>query len=279
MIAKPHISPSQIEMLAKCAEQYRRRYICREIIPPGIALLVGTGYHRGAEHNFRQTIESHADLPSSEIIEAAVAGFETEQAGGYMLSTEEDSRGAGIVLGEAKDQVAALAGVHAKEQAPDYQPVAVEHTTRIIFPDATHDMLGVTDLRDDQRRVVDFKTAAKKKPQSEADTSLQLTVYAAAHQIDTGEPCAECRLDTVTKTKTPARQVLTTTRGEADYRVLLSRVNAMIGALGAYKQAGIDIWPGAPIGAWWCGERFCGFARTCPHFNSERKAAAVTSEE
>ena len=271
---KPHISATQQTMASRCLEQYRRRYILGEIIPPGIALLQGGAFHVGAETNFRQKIDSHEDLPASEIVEAAVAAFDAKVAGSYALSDDEASRGAKVVLGEAKDQLAGLAGCHAKEQAPDYQPVAVEHTTRIVFPNATHDMLAVTDLRDDQGRVVDFKTAARKPPQKDADESIQLTIYAAAYRIDTGEDAAEVRLDAVTKTKKPARHILTSTRSEADYRALLSRTNAMLATIAAFRKEGVEPWPAAPVGAWWCGTKFCGFARSCPHFNSERREAA-----
>ncbi|MBN2131275.1 MAG: PD-(D/E)XK nuclease family protein [Sedimentisphaerales bacterium] len=271
---KPHISATQYTMWARCPEQYRRRYICGEVIPPGIALLQGSAFHVGAETNMRQKIESHEDLPAPEIVEAAAAGFEERVAGGYVLSDEESACGAKLVLGQAKDQLVALMWCHAAEQAPDYQPVAVEHTTRILFPHATHDMLAITDLRDDRGRVVDFKTAARKPPQADADTSVQLTIYAAAYQIETGQPPSEVRLDVVTKTKTPKRHVLPSHRDRNDYAALLSRINTMLAAIAALSGHGIEPWPAAPVGAWWCCDKFCGFWRTCPHVNSERKEAA-----
>lgn len=271
---KPHISATQYTMVARCPEQYRRRYICGERIPPGIALLQGSAFHVGVEVNMRQKIESREDLPAPEIVEAAAAGFEERVAGGYVLSDEESARGAALVLGNAKDQLAGLMWCHAVEQAPDYQPVAVEHKTRILFPHATHDMLAVTDLRDDQGRVVDFKTAGKKPPQADADTSVQLTIYAAAYQIETGQPPSEVRLDVVTKTKMPRRHVLPSQRDRGDYVALLSRINAMLATIAAFTEKGVEPWPAAPVGAWWCSGKFCGYWRSCPHVNSERREAA-----
>jgi len=271
---KPHISATQYTMAAKCWEQYRRRYIFGERIPPGIALLQGSGFHIGAETNMRQKIDSHVDLPASEIVEAAVAGFDQRAAEGYALTDDEACRGEKIVLGQAKDQLVGLAKCHAAEQAPDYQPVAVEHTTRILFPNATHDMLAVTDLRDDAGRVTDFKTAGRKPPQKDADESVQLTIYAAAYQIETGQSPSEVRLDVVTKTKTPARHVLRSARGRGDYTALLSRINAMLATIAAFEKEGLEPWPAAPVGQWWCSPKFCGYWRTCPHVNSERQAAA-----
>ena len=272
---RPYISASQISMFAGCPEQYRRRYICGEKIPPGIALLVGTGVHAGAEHNFTQKIQSHADLPENQIVEAAVAGFEAESNLGYMLSPDEESRGGLVVLGEAKDTVAQLAAVHAARQAPDYQPIAVEHSTRIELP-GSRDLLAITDLRDDQHRVIDFKTAAKKKPQSEVDTSIQLTIYAAAYMKDMGVAPAEVRLDTLTKTKKPDRQVLSSTRTAADFNALAARMIATIDTIDLLVAKGQDVWPGAEIGSWRCSARFCGYWASCPLINHERGAAEAS---
>lgn len=271
---KPHVSPTQVTMFERCQEQWRRRYVLSEIVPPGIALIVGGAFHVGAETNFRQKIETHQDLPASEIIEAAVAAFDGKAAGEVLLTPDEAATGSKIVLGAAKDQLAGLAKCHAQEQAPDYQPTAVERKTRIIFPNATHDMLAVTDLRDDQCRVTDFKTAARKPPQGDVDTSIQLTVYAAAYHVDNGEDPSEVRLDAVTKTKTPKRHVLKSRRDRGDYRALVSRVGTMLATIAAFTEAGVEPWPAAPIGHWCCSAKFCGYFNSCPHVNSERREAA-----
>jgi hypothetical protein len=272
-MTKPHVSATQLDMYFTCPESYRRRYVEGETLPPGIALLVGSGTHRGAETNFRQKISSHADMPVAQIVDAAVAGFEDALAGGYMLSAEEQAQGAKTVLGTAKDQVAVLAQVHAEQQAPDYQPIAIEKEILIPFPRATHNILGYIDLTDDRRRVVDFKTAAKRKPQKDADESLQLTIYAASFQIDTGSPPAEVRLDTLVKTTNPARQVLTSQRGPADFAVLINRINVMLAAVKA------GIFPPAPIGSWKCCPKWCGYFDTCPYVNHERRQAAESQGE
>jgi len=261
---KPHISATQLGMYWRCPESYRRRYVEGEVIAPAIALLQGRAFHKGAEFNFRQKMDSHKDLPASDIVDAAAAAFDTEAAGGFDLTKDEAFDGAEKALGQAKDLVVKLARCHAWEQAPDYQPVAVEHRSRILFPSATHDLVAITDLRDDKGRVVDFKTAARKLPTHAADKSTQLSIYAAAFQIETGRPPREVRLDVVTKTKTPARQVLRSHRSEAAFRVLINRVNATLDAInkGSFPPASPD--------DWCCSLKWCGYARTCPYFNSER---------
>ena len=270
---KPHVSHSQMDMYWRCPEQYRRRYMEKEVIPPGIAMLQGTGVHRAAEANFTQKIESRIDLPAKEIIEIGAAAFDAEQAGGYALTEDEMSIGAAKVLGDAKDKLVQMVAVHAMEQAPDYQPVAVEHKTRIVFPNATHDLLAITDLRDDRRRVTDFKTAARKKSEGEVHSSIQLTIYAAAYRIDTGEPCEEVRFDVLTKTKVPQRQVLRSSRTVADFQALINRVNVTLGAINAGS------FPPASPGSWCCSPRWCGYWATCPYVNHERRDAASEGSE
>jgi RecB family exonuclease len=267
---KPHISQTQLESLCRCPEAYRRRYIEGERIPPGIALLKGSAFHKGAETNFRQKLASHEDLPVDEIKEATAAAFESSLAGSYSLSEEEVSRGAAVTLGEAKDAVVALAEIHAEHQAPDYQPVLVEQPVTIVLPSASRDLLGIIDLADDKGRVVDLKTSGKKKNQNEADTSVQLTVYAAPYHAKTGGPPAELRLDTIVQSKkSVSRDVLTTDRGTADFRALANRINVALHII----DAGIFL-PASP-GSWWCASRWCGFWSTCRFVNSERKAKAV----
>ena len=93
----------------------------------------------------------------------------------------------------------------------------------------------------------------------------QLTTYAAAYQVDHGRPCRELLLDTLVKTKTPGRQLLTTHRTKADFCVLLARINAMLASIktGVFTAAAPD--------AWWCSSKWCGYSRTCKFFNPERK--------
>jgi len=114
MNEKPHSSSTQLEMYWRCPESYRRRYVEGEKIPPGIAPIQGKAYHVGAETNFRQKIESWVDLPKKEIVEAAAAAFDTELAGGYILSEEEVGRGSSVIIGEAKDKLVQLAELHAE---------------------------------------------------------------------------------------------------------------------------------------------------------------------
>lgn len=264
---KPHWSHTQIDMITKCPESYRRRYIEGEKRPPGIAMLRGRAVHVSGEINFRQKIESHSDLPADDIIELATSQFDTELAGGYELMDDEKSLGEKNFLGQTKDEIAQMARCMAIDVAPDYQPTLVEARFRLALP-GPRDIIGVLDLATDKAEVIDFKTAKKKKNQDDADTSTQLTIYGPAHFALTGKPVTGLHLDSIIHTKKGSnRQRLSTSRSSPDFVALANRINVLnkIVESGNYAPAA--------VGSWWCSEKWCGFHATCPYVNSERKAA------
>lgn len=264
-----HWSNTQLEMIFKCPEAYRRRYIEGERLPPGIAQLRGTGVHGAASLNFTQKIESHVDLPAKDIIDAAVAKFDQETAaGGIALADDEVGRGIDVLLDETRDDVADMAAVHAKEQAPDYQPILVEHSINLDLPGA-RSLLAIIDLADTEQRVVDFKTAKRTPNKGTADGSLQLTIYDAAFEAERGQRPSELRLDTIVQTKTKtSRNVQATHRTDADRAVLAARIEA------AAAMVNAGLFAPAAIGAWNCSARWCGYWNSCRFVNSERRAAS-----
>lgn len=269
MSAKPHLSHSQVNMFSNCAEAYRRRYIEKEVIPPGIAALRGRGVHGAAEINHRQKVATGVDLPSSDLVDAAVTAFkETQQREGYSLTQEERGEGAENVIGKAIDSTVRLTVLYADEVAPSIDPELVEAKVRIELPESPYDMLGVLDVATKDGRIKDLKTAAKSKNQAEADNSLQLTWYDMTYQAATGREATGLDLEVLVDLKTPKHQRLTTARTRRDFEVLVSRVNATIDAIKA------GVFPPANPGAWNCSAKWCGYYSTCRYVNSERKDSA-----
>lgn len=256
---KPYLSPSQIGTYFRCAAQYEFRYIENLVIPPGIAMLKGRGLDGGASTNMEQKIDSHEDLPESDIVDAAVSEFDTGVAGGYELDDEDSDRGATVVVGEARDGVADMAKVHAREQAPEYQPLLVQERVRLKLA-GERDLLGYLDMADDQRRVVDWKTSARRKSQSEADESIQLTAYSAMHKARTGESASALRLDCVIQTKTRTeRQLLETGRDAKSFDALAAIINVVSDSIAAGSFA-----PNG-LGTWICSPKWCGYYSRCKY--------------
>jgi len=263
---KPHISDSQMRTLAYCGILYSNRYIDGRIIPPGIAAARGLGVHHAAAKNGKQKIQSGVDLPLADLRDIAAEAFNTQlDTEGIWLNPEEMSIGPHKVLGQAKDETVRIAEFYGTRVAPDYQPVKVEETFRVELP-GPRDYLGVIDLIDDQQRVRDFKTAAKSKTQAEADSSIQLTGYAAGHQVLTGLPASDVGLEVLVTTSTGvSRQTLVSHRDAKDFDVLAARINA------ANRVIDAGAFLPADPSHWLCSAKWCGFHSTCPYAGGRRR--------
>ena len=267
---KPYLSHSQLDLFSKCGEAYRRRYLEKQIIPPGVALLRGSAVHGAAEVNHRQKIETGQDLPLQDLVDAAATTFDQRIAtDGYSLAPDEQSTGAKIVLGKAKDSAVRLTGLYARNVAPNIEPELVEARVRVVLPESPLDLVGVIDVSTRDSRVKDLKTAARAKTQQDADDSLQLTWYDLTYRALKKVPPAGLDLEVLVDTATPKHQRLGTTRTMRDLEVLVARVNATAAAIKAGS------FPPAQLGAWWCSNKFCGYFRSgCPFVNADRRAAA-----
>lgn len=260
--AAAYYSQSKLGMWQRCGEQYKRRWINGEVIPPGVAAIRGTAVHEAARVNFRQKIDTHTNLGTDDIVDVAVEKFRAESTGGLMLTELEEGRGLKAVVAEALDETARYAKAHAIEQAPDYQPVLVED--RVSIPSGLDgvELQGTIDLADDKGRLVDFKTKAKSPSERDVHTSVQLTLYSALYRARQKEAPKVIRQDVLVGLKRGVkRRVLETTRGPADYAALAERLHAMDASI----QAGH--FPPASPDHWVCSPSYCGYYRTCKYVN------------
>jgi hypothetical protein len=260
-------------MYLRCGEQWRRRYVLGEKIPPGVALVKGGAVHKAAEVNYAQKVESHADLPASDLVAAAAAHVgDVIQNEGLMLAPDETARGVAKVKGEIVDRAVVLTKLFAERVAPSVQPALVEQFVTIELPNHTHDLLGRLDVTDTGDRIRDLKTAGRRKTQDDVDRSDQLTYYDAAFRKLTGRAPAGVTMDVLLDLKKPDVQTLHSSRDDKDRQVFLNRLNAMLAGVKAGS------FPPAPLGAWCCSPKWCGYWFTCGFVNAERKAAAEAQE-
>lgn len=274
MAEKPYLSPTQIDSYTRCGEAYRRRYVEKERIPPGIALLKGSSVHKGAEINNLQKLTTHHDLKAQEIVDVAAADFDQRANKEAVTLTEEDeSRGKSIVLGEALDSTVRMAGAYAEKVAPKYQPQLVESRQKIEVPEAAHDLLAILDLVDDKDAVVELKTAGKTGKQDDWDSSVQLTIQALTMVAAKGKMPSALKVEQIVDLKSGPKVVSWEThRSKPDFDALIQRYSAVS------KAITTGVFTPATPGAWWCSSKFCGYWRTCPYVNSERKEAAAKAE-
>lgn len=263
---KPQLHASQLSTLAKCGEQYRRRYIEGEIIPPSSALLIGTATHRSVEANLRNKVRTGGTLlPIEEVKAAAADAFNKEwDNGGVRLEEKELSEGANAVKGKSIDLAVALATVHAEELAPHIEPISENHIERRFVVELVgypFDLAGMIDIQE-ATRIRDTKTAGKTLTQADADGSEQLTMYALGHHVIDNAPLPiEVALDALVKTKVPKAVTVMSSRNTDQVQRLLRRIERAAEVIdkGTFMPAQAD--------SWICSKTWCGYAETCPFWS------------
>lgn len=256
---KPHLSISQMTMLARCGEQYRYRYVERLKAPPGVALVIGKGTHAAIEDDLREKMALGSLLPDEQIADTAADATRKAWDDEPPITHEGDPD-----KGEAMDTAVALATAHHKQLAPIIEPVALERGFLIDLDGFPFDLMGFVDI-EEPTRIRDTKTAAKSPSGSEADKSDQLTLY-HLEAATRGEQ-KTVALDFLVKNKVAKVVTLESRRGPEDHARLLRRVEvaAKVIESGAFAPTNPD--------NWWCSQKWCGYWDRCAF--GERKAVTV----
>ena len=258
-IQKPHLSVSAMGMLARCGEQYRRRYIEGDKLPPGIAALVGRGVDQTVTANLQAVIDGLQLLPVEQLADLARDAVNNEFSAGEVALTEEEAANPKAAKGSAVDKAIRLSWLHGESVAPKLKPVSVQRKWRLGIENFPFDLLGFIDV-EEEVRLRDTKTTGRTPPWDAAHTSDQLTMYAfAKRQIDGAAP-RSVHLDYLVDSKRggPKSVTLDSKREDADFSVLLRRVEASANMI--EKQ----IFLPAPQDSWVCHPRWCGYWSSCP---------------
>jgi len=244
------ISATQIEMFCRCPQQYYRRYICKEIIPPGIAMVQGSAVHKAASVNFQQKIGSKQDLPVDDLVDCAVTEFD-DQVKKYDIKTS----------GEDKDVVVTWTRAHAHMQAPNYMPAAVE--TKLTMPVPEVDgcsLIAILDLISDDGAIIDFKNKTRRLDDDAAARSTQLAVYDYAFRKHFGRRPKKLALDVLAGHKNVTRQFLAVDSSDDRIeRMFIRRAQALLRAI----QTGT--FPPCDPTSWMCNPKWCGYYDSCPY--------------
>lgn len=266
---KPQLHVSGLEMMSRCGEQFRRRYLERDIEPPGIALLVGKSTHRSVAKDLTSKIERKQLLTLEEIKDTARDAMVNEWASSQVrLDPEELALGLPKVKADAIDKAVRLSSLHHTDLAPIIQPSHVERGWVVELPGYPMDLAGTLDIQEGAASVRDTKTSGKSPNDRIADESLQLTTYALAVQVIDKRPVAEVKLDYLIDTKTPQAKTFKSKRDQDDFRTLLARVEAAAMAI----EKGVFI--PARETDWWCSPKYCGYHSTCRYVRQPKQFAA-----
>lgn len=188
----PHLSWSQASTHETCPEQYRLSYVKRLKAPPKGYLVVGDADHKTVAQNMEQKIESHVDLPLSEIRERYVATLDeiVNETNGEVeweaFETKAKAQKAGLELVSAYHEVA----------APRVQPVTVERRIEMVIPGVAVPLIGFVDI-EEAGHGIERKTTGRKATVPQSQWEGQGLLYAWA----IGKPI---HYHVSTRTKTPA---------------------------------------------------------------------------
>jgi len=261
---KPHMSQSSLSMLAKCGEQYRRRYIEGDRYPPGIAMLVGRATDQTVSYDLENKIKK-GELLSSDIIKdfAADAIKKELKNSEFVLGNEEKEMGLKVVKGEATDNSIALSLLHHNILAPEINPIDVQKWFRIELEGFDFDLVGLIDI-EEENAIRDTKTSGKTPNVGIEHKSDQLTIYAMNRYAETGKMPEKLFLDyLVNGKKTNTAGTRETWRDENDIRTMLNRIET------AAEIIQKEVYMPTNPDNWWCSQKYCGYWDTCPYINSK----------
>lgn len=264
---KLQLHKSGLEQLSKCGVFFERRYILGERFPSTISQAIGTATDASVNADLVAKCEAGELLPVEAVQDIARDTFEQEWQTG--LIADGDNEGAG--KGAAVDSTVSLAALHRIELAPAITPISAAHIQRqwVLDVDGLNIQLAGTIDIQEPGAVRDTKTSAKTPGQSEADSSLQLTMYAMALYA-LGEPTENVALDYLVRLKKPKAVTLTSRRTLVDFDHLLERVAT------AERVIASGVFAPAPLDSWWCSGKWCPAHSTCPY---ARRPVSVPSPD
>lgn len=238
-----HLSPSKIDMHARCPMQIEWRYVKGIIAPPSIAMVEGAKYHETAAYR-NERVMKNKKVAEKEMLDHFQHRVEDMLNKGGKEDIEWGEESEDSLLLRAKKLIPRLF----KDLAPIGKPLAIEEKFKTHIENIP--IVGITDLRD-EGGVADYKVVGQKKSQSVADSSVQLTIYALHHKT------TKVRLDQLVKSKEGDSLRLWSTRSVGDFKWL------KIVAGRTWDSIMAGSFPPCDPTSWVCSPKWCGWYKMC----------------
>jgi len=249
MSDKPHLSKTQLEMVAKCPAQYEHRYVLGKKRPPGVAAVIGSGSHKGAEVDLLHKMETGVLMEEEAVTE--YAGDEVKRKWAEETPVRQDGD---PDQGGAVDEAVFLSRVYHRELAPRISPVAVEQPRMLEIPGFKYDIMLIPDV-EEADKIRDLKTKGKAPAATEAELSIQGAIETLEAKVR-GRGELPFVLDILLRgKKKPLTQVSRPTAN--DHLALLGRVEQVT------KLIDAGAFPPTQPGNWWCSKKWCGYYDEC----------------
>lgn len=270
MIApKFQLHVSGLNTLSKCGIQFERRYIRGEKLAPSASAVIGTGVDRSITADLGSKIRTGRLLPVDELTDIARETVREEWKRGVVVDDEFASCKSAEET--AANEAQRLAVAHHQQFAPRLEPTHVQREWVIDVEGNSLQLAGTIDIQEGSKSIWDTKTSGKSPSADEAHGSLQLTTYSLAAKVIDGTAPERVGLNYLVRLKSGPKLVqLESVRTDADYGHLLER----IGRAEQVMQAGL--FTPAPLDAWWCSAKWCGYHATCKY--ARRPVSAAVPE-
>lgn len=258
-----HLSASQLVMFQRCAEQWRRRFIEQDVLPPALPLLMGQVVRGALLLDLHRKLDSGSDLAPEELQDAAADLYARRLSEGVYFAPE-DLSSARAAMAAGKDTVLALVDLFRSRLAPGIFPALADARIMLDFGLAMPVSVAV-DCLTLNGELRHFATASRRWNASRVHASPDPALRCEAVRRLTGSAPERLLVDVLVGTATPAVQSLETSRTPGDlirvvraFRLMLASVSA-----GIFPPAA----PESPL----CSPRWCGYFYTCPHVPAARK--------
>ena len=260
--AKPvepdHISHSQIDMYLGCAKRYEYKYVLHIPEQPSSNLIQGSCYHGAVEYNFSKKIEVGIDAPLDEVLDVYSDALDSS------VRDAKNIAPGWLPAPYLKDEGIGLVRAYRITTAPGVIPLEVEKSIQTIVGGVK--LITRIDLIDEDLKVYEHKTSARKYTQDKVDKMIQLSAEAFA----LGSPI-ECEVHVALKYRDPKIDRLVTRRNVDDilwWREL---------AVSVIKGVRAGVFPANPNN-WICSPKYCGYFERCKKGTTAYFAVGGTEE-
>lgn len=257
-----NLSVSSLKLLANCPEQWHRKYILGEYLPPSGKMLLGSCAGAATTQHFAQVIDTGEGYTLEQVEDEFSTEWEDRVAREEVSWQGEDP-------GELKDSgIRALDAFHSTI-IPKIVPVSVEREFLLNWPGIEWGFQGFFDLEeqlvDEFGEVIGVGVGdtkfGKKRSQWDADFDWQPSSYLYGRRAE-GNPAPRFRFHVAVRTvKKPYAETVTTTRTNRQLDAFADRV--FLAAQEIAWRAETETWSGAAPGAWMCSPKYCGYWSSC----------------
>ena len=262
-----HVSASQLVMFQRCAEQWRRRFIEREFMPPALPVRIGQAVREAVLLCLHRRLDTGTGLPPEDLLDAAADIYMRRLSEGVYFAPE-DLSSARAAMASGKDTVLALTSLFRRELAPALFPALVEGRALLDLGLAVPVSVSV-DCLTVSGEARHFATASRRWNADRIHAAPDPALRREAVRRLTGNAPERLLVDVLVGARTPVIQSLETSRAPGDLMKVIRAFRLMLASVSA------GIFPPAAPESPLCSPRWCCCFYTCPYVPAHRRVLPV----